>query len=258
MTYRHDEVPDAGELVGALAGLAPDPVDLFPRIFARWCRVDTPIGEVFVAFTDHGVCHVLSSELVRADHTRFSESFRARFRRPVLPAARPPDGLVSALRTGQLRGLRLDLRDLTEFERSVLVATSRLPAGEIRTYAWIAKEIGKPTAAGVVGSALGRNPVPLLVPCHRVTGPGGEAGGYVLGRHVRESLLRAETVDLDEVRALAGRRVFYLGSDLTNVVCFPTCPYARGTAEEHRRGFRTVRQADGAGYLPCPHCRPGR
>ncbi|HEY3611965.1 MAG TPA: methylated-DNA--[protein]-cysteine S-methyltransferase [Pseudonocardiaceae bacterium] len=245
------------DVVRALAGLAPEPIDLMPRIFAWWCRVDAPIGEVFVAFTERGVCYLRSSELVLAEPMLFSESFRARFRRPVLPAPRPPDGLESALRTGELGELRLDLRDLTEFERAVLVAAGRIPVGEVRPYTWIAREIGRPAAAGGVGTALVRNPVPLLVPCHRVIHPGGDVGGYVLGRQVKERLLRAEMVNLDEVRVLAGRRVYYLGCTSTNVVCFPTCQHVRAVTEEYRRGFRTVDEAVAAGYLPCPHCRPG-
>ncbi|MCW2916039.1 MAG: cysteine methyltransferase [Actinomycetia bacterium] len=59
------------------------------------------------------------------------------------------------------------------------------------------------------------------------------------------------------MRELAGGNVFYLGSDTTGIVCFPTCRNARRITPEHRHGFRSVTQAEAAGYRPCLHCRPG-
>jgi methylated-DNA-[protein]-cysteine S-methyltransferase len=91
-----------------------------------------------------------------------------------------------------------------------------------------------------VGSALGRNPVPVLIPCHRVTRSDGAIGDYAFGSDTKESLLRAEEVDLDEVRELARGNVFYLGSDTTGIVCFPTCRNARRITPEHRHGFRSI------------------
>ena len=90
-----------------------------------------------------------------------------------------------------------------------------------RPYAWIAQGIGRP---GAVGSALARNPVPVLIPCHRVTRSDGQPGDYVFGMQVKEALLRAEEVNLDEVRKLARARIFYLGSDATGIVCLPYLP----------------------------------
>ncbi|MBF0388296.1 MAG: MGMT family protein [Candidatus Omnitrophica bacterium] len=67
---------------------------------------------------------------------------------------------------------------LTGFERSVLRATLKIPFGETRTYAWVAGEIGKPGAVRAVGTALRKNPWPLLIPCHRVIKTGGSLGKY--------------------------------------------------------------------------------
>jgi hypothetical protein len=89
-----------------------------------------------------------------------------------------------------------------------------------------------------------------------VTRSNGETGDYVFGAATKEQLLRSERVNLDEVHALARARVHYLGSDTTNIVCFPTCSDARRITPEHRRGFRTVDQAVRAGYRPCLRCRP--
>lgn len=245
------------DLLAALVGLAADPPsDLTGRVFSSWCRLEQPVRGVYAAFSDDGVSYLRTSESVDDSDERFAQAFRQRFRRPLLPAPRPPAGLLPALRRGNPRDVRLDLRESTAFERAVLQATAGIPRGETRPYAWVAKEIGRPNAVRAVGSALGRNPVPLLVPCHRVTRSDGHLGGYVFGLDFKRTLLRAEAVDLDELSRLAEQRVFYVGSDSTNVVCFPTCHHARRITPAHRRGFRTLDQAQRAGYRPCLACRP--
>ncbi|MEV1003647.1 methylated-DNA--[protein]-cysteine S-methyltransferase [Nonomuraea sp. NPDC050202] len=239
-------------LLTGLAALAVEPPEsLLERIAARWVRVPAPIGELAVAYTDQGVAYVHAGE-------GFAEAFRERFGRPLLPAARPPAGLLPALRTGRLSGLRLDLRGLSPFQRAVLEAAREIPRGEVRPYSWIAARVGSPKAVRAVGTALGRNPVPLLIPCHRVTRSDGMVGDYVFGSPAKERLLVEEGVDLDRLRALAGERVFYLASDTTGVVCFPTCHNARRITAAHRHGFRSLAQARAAGYRPCRTCRPAQ
>ncbi|KAA2258151.1 methylated-DNA--[protein]-cysteine S-methyltransferase [Solihabitans fulvus] len=250
--------PPVDELEAALAALAVDPpASLSARIFAQWCRVTSPTGDLYVAFSDQGISYVRTAEAVGDDETVFLESFRARFERPLLAADRPPPGLLPAVRTGRTRPLRFDLGQLTDFERAVLTVTAQIPAGQTRPYGWVAKEIGRPKAVRAVGTALGRNPVPVLIPCHRVTRSDGVPGEYVFGPQAKERLLRAEAVNLDEVRELASERIFYLGSDTTGIVCFPTCHHARRITAKHRKGFRNIEQAAEHGYRPCLHCRPG-
>jgi methylated-DNA-[protein]-cysteine S-methyltransferase len=266
-------------LLTGLAGLAAEPpAGLLDQVAARWVRVPGPIGELSVAFTDHGIAYVRLAGRQRdqSDHgdeehrddeghggdditnlADFADSFRRRFARPLLPADRPPAGLMPALRSGKTTGLRFDLRGLTEFQADVLRAAQTIPKGQIRPYAWIARQIGRPKAVRAVGSALAYNPVPVLIPCHRVTRSDGSGGEYVFGPAAKERLLRAENVDLAEIRALARRDVFYIGSDTTGVVCFPTCHHARRITPEHRHGFRSVPAAEAAGYRPCQTCRPG-
>lgn len=238
-------------LLAHLAGLAVEPpAGLLDRIAARWARVPGPVGGLSVVFTDHGIAYVRPATVDLAD------SFREQFGRPLLPADRPPPGLIPALRSGRAAGLRFDLRSLTEFQQDVLRVTQTIPKGELRPYAWIAQQIGRPQAVRAVGSALGRNPVPVLIPCHRVTRSDGSLGGYVFGPDFKEELLRSEAVDLDEVRELAAKDVLYLGSDTTQIVCFPTCHNARRITPSHRRGFRSLDEAVAAGYQPCQTCRP--
>ncbi|MBW4717543.1 methylated-DNA--[protein]-cysteine S-methyltransferase [Saccharothrix obliqua] len=244
-------------VVAALGGLAATaPTGLLDRVVSRWVRVPGPVGDLYVAFGAQGISYVRTAASVDDSAVEFTRSFRDRFARPLVPGERPPAGLVAALRTGRTRQLRYDLRGLTPFEVDVLTAAGRIPAGQARPYAWVAREIGRPGAVRAVGTALGRNPVPVLIPCHRVTRADGQVGEYVFGTPVKEAMLLAEHVDLGELRELAKARVFYIGSDTTGIVCFPTCAHARRITPPHRRGFRTVDQATEAGYRPCLHCRP--
>jgi methylated-DNA-[protein]-cysteine S-methyltransferase len=77
-----------------------------------------------------------------------------------------------------LSAVALDLVDTTNFEDAVYAATRSIPCGEVRTYGDIARAIGEPHATQAVGAALGRNPVPIVIPCHRVLGAAGKAGGF--------------------------------------------------------------------------------
>ncbi|MHA6793936.1 methylated-DNA--[protein]-cysteine S-methyltransferase [Pseudonocardia bannensis] len=245
-------------IVAALGGLAaPAPAGLTGKVFTGWLAAPSRLGEVFVAFTGDGVQFVRPAESVHGDADAFAEAYRDRFGRPLRPADRAPAGLLPALRGRPAPSLRLDLRRLPDFERDVLGATRRIPAGQTRPYGWIAREAGRPRAVRAVGSVLARNPVPLLVPCHRVVRADGRLGDYMFGPAHKEELLRAENVDLDQVAAFAQQGVHYLGSDTTGVVCFPTCHNARRISPAHRHGFRTIGIAVAAGYRPCRHCRPG-
>ncbi|AHH96103.1 methylated-DNA--[protein]-cysteine S-methyltransferase [Kutzneria albida] len=237
--------------------LAAPPTSLVDRVFSRWIRVPGPIGELYVASTDRGIDCVLPAECAPGGSAEFLAHYRDLRGRPLLPAERPPAGLLPALRKGSARSLRFDLDGLSQFDREVLAVVLRIPSGQTRPYSWVAREVGRPSAVRAVGSALVRNPVPVLVPCHRVTRVGGVLGEYVFGTPMKESLLRAENLDLEEVRSLARARVHFLGSDTTGIVCFPTCHHARRITAPHRRGFRSVEQAADAGYRPCRHCRPG-
>lgn len=244
--YAHDPLAED------LAALAVDaPRGLLDRVAARWVRVGAPIGDVYVASTDRGIAYLRTG----AGERDFAAAFRRRFGRPLLPADRLPAGLLPALRTGT-GDLALDLRGLSPFESDVLHAAMTIPRGETRPYSWIAREIGRPRAVRAVGTALGRNPVPLLIPCHRVIRADGDIGQYVFGAPAKETLLRAENVDVEEIRDLAAGHVHFVAGDTTGIVCLPSCRDARRIAPAHRRGFRTLDRAVAAGYRPCPRCRP--
>lgn len=91
---------------------------------------------------------------------------------------------------------KLDTSAGTDFQRSVWSACRSIPYGQTRTYAWIAKQIGKPSASRAVGNALGKNPLPIIVPCHRVLASGGGLGGFKGGLPTKKMLLKLEGIKL--------------------------------------------------------------
>jgi methylated-DNA-[protein]-cysteine S-methyltransferase len=86
----------------------------------------------------------------------------------------------------------LDLSQATAFEHTVWQATQAIPYGQTRSYGWIAAQIGKPNAARAAGQALGRNPIPIIIPCHRVIASNGKLGGFSGGLDMKQTLLDVE------------------------------------------------------------------
>ncbi len=88
----------------------------------------------------------------------------------------------------------LDLSPATAFQREVWQLTRLIPYGETRSYGWIAKRLGKSGAVRAVGQALGRNPLPIIIPCHRVVASDGKLGGYSGGIEMKSYLLQLEAL----------------------------------------------------------------
>lgn len=86
----------------------------------------------------------------------------------------------------------LDLTGTTCFQQSVWQAVRTIPCGETRSYSWVASQLGLPKAARAVGQALGKNPVPIVIPCHRVISSNGELGGFGGGLEIKKFLLSLE------------------------------------------------------------------
>ncbi len=87
---------------------------------------------------------------------------------------------------------KIAFRKGTDFEKSVWEALKEIPYGETRTYKWLAETIGNPKASRAVGQALSRNPVPIIIPCHRIIESDGSLGGYSGGIHIKRRLLDIE------------------------------------------------------------------
>lgn len=139
----------------------------------------SPLGSVFVAFSRQG--------LVALDFGISERRFVDRLRHETGLAAHPDDreagpalDQIREYLQGRRRrfALPLDLSRLTQFQRRVLEATLEVPAGRVATYIEIARRIGRPAAARAVGRALATNPIPLVIPCHRVIASDGSLAGY--------------------------------------------------------------------------------
>ena len=245
-------------------GRLPAPPGLLPGVLdelglgLRYVRVETPLGPVFAAWGAAGVAAVRPAR----DADEFEAWAAAELGRKVRPASRVPPRLSAVLSpagaaAGVARKVEVDLGGLTEFQRDVLAKTREIPRGEVRTYGWVAKEIGRPAAVRAVGSALARNPVPLVIPCHRVLRGDWRVGEYSCGGpDAKRAVLRAEGVDAGRLEALARHGVRYVGSDATRVFCVPTCRHARRVSARHLVTFRGEGEARGKGYRPCSVCRP--
>jgi O-6-methylguanine DNA methyltransferase len=246
-----------------LAGLAvPAPSGLRPAVLVEvgladhYDRVDSPLGPIIVAWNGHGV----STVDLAGDDGAFEAHHLASTGRRAVPGTLPAR-LAQAIRR-RLDGDRrvripLDLRGHSPFEQDVWRKALEIPRGEVRPYGWIAAEIGRPRAVRAVGTALGHNPVPLIVPCHRVVRTDGSIGQYSLGgAHNKRTVLAAEGLDPEalEEKARHGERL--VGCASTRIVCWPTCRTGRHMLERNRRPFRSLAEAGAAGYRPCKVCRP--
>lgn len=152
---------------------------------------DSPVGPVWIAWSVRGVT-ALSPVFASKSFEDFSRSHRrTAFERDALPADLG-DAVVKALDTGNANDVPIDLSGVRPFQQRVLAACSTIPAGEVKPYQWIAVRIDKPAAARAVGTALARNPIPLLVPCHRVVRADGSVGSYAFGAQRKRDLLIRE------------------------------------------------------------------
>ncbi len=211
--------------------------------------IDTAIGRVFVAHNVRGISAVRRAETAE----EFERYFRAHFGRSAYADAEPSLKLERELH----HALGGEGRPRLQFDRAVLLKAVEIPRGEVRPYGWIAREIGRPKAVRAVGTALAHNPVPLLIPCHRVVRSDGQLGQYSMGGpRVKRALLSFEGADVAELEALAAAGVRYLGSDTMHVFCLPACHGARSISPQHRVAFQSAAEAVAAGYRPCRDCRP--
>jgi methylated-DNA-[protein]-cysteine S-methyltransferase len=155
---------------------------------------DSPVGELLLAVTPRGLACVAFEEEDR-------DRLLARLARDLSPRI-----LEHPVATDDVRRqldeyfegersrfeLKLDRRLMRGIARDVLAATARVPFGRTTTYGAVAERIGRPRASRAVGNALGSNPIPIVVPCHRVLRSGGDVGGYAGGPSRKRSLLIIE------------------------------------------------------------------
>ena len=159
--------------------------------------VDSPIGTLLLAATERGLCRLGFDPDPEAEVERLARGHGAR-------VLRVPKRLDTARRQleeyfeGEREDFELptDLTGVPSFQTDVLVELGRVPYGTVTTYGQLARTIGKPRAARAVGGALNRNPVPIVLPCHRVVGSTGSLVGYGGGLDRKRALLELEGLTL--------------------------------------------------------------
>jgi methylated-DNA-[protein]-cysteine S-methyltransferase len=159
---------------------------------------NTPVGTVFVAVGEKGIA-ALDFGL---DEGEFRLSLENRgHKRIIRSAEKTAEARVQVRQYLESRRteftIPVDLSDLTDFQRQVLAEAARIPRGQVATYGEIARSLGRPKASRAVGRALGSNPVPLIIPCHRVVGSDGSLRGYSAGGGVKS---KAFLLNLEGVR----------------------------------------------------------
>jgi methylated-DNA-[protein]-cysteine S-methyltransferase len=155
--------------------------------------VDSPVGDLFVAVSDRGLCTISYDADPELELEQLARGFGAR----VLRSPRPVDPVKRELAEyfdGKRRtfDVGVDLRATRDFGRIVLEELARVPFGELTTYGALAARAGKPRAARAVGTIMNRNPIPIVLPCHRVVGANGALVGYAGGHERKQLLLRLE------------------------------------------------------------------
>jgi methylated-DNA-[protein]-cysteine S-methyltransferase len=155
--------------------------------------VDSPVGTLLVAATDRGFCRIAYDAEPEGELERLARAFGVRVLRsalPIDPARRQLDEYFEGKR--RRFDLPVDVALLADFNRQVLRELARVPYGEVVTYGELAARAARPRAARAVGAVMNRNPLPIVLPCHRVVGANGKLVGYAGGLERKEALLRLE------------------------------------------------------------------
>lgn len=158
-----------------------------------YATIDSPIGRVLVAATAKGLARIA----LRGREDVFVAELRERLQAEVVDSAQRIGKILEQLDAyfaGKRRtfDLPVDTQLMTPFQRRVLAAAQRVPAGTVVSYGDIARSIGQPKASRAVGQALGHNPIPIVIPCHRVVAGDGSLGGYIGGLAIKKKLLALE------------------------------------------------------------------
>ena len=207
---RYDQLGAALTAVGKIDvdACVPPPLRLPGRDRLWHTRIDSPIGELILAATNEGLreiefgSNVPESDFVTRQRDRGLDPVRLERIEDAEPAVRQNLQRAVSQLNEYFGGQRarfdvpLDWGAMAPFQRAVLEATATVPFGQLDTYAGIARRIGKPGATRAVGNALGRNPIPVIVPCHRVIRSDATIGGYTGGLGIKHRLLAIEGVTL--------------------------------------------------------------
>lgn len=227
---------------------------LFYRVF------DSPLGRLLIGRTEEGVSLVEYLD----DGEDLARALRGSGLEPVEDGAdleRLYRDVLDYLKGGRTRlEWRLDLRlARSDFHRRVLQATAGIPYGAVTSYAQIAREIGVPAGVRAVAQALRWNPLPIVVPCHRVIGSSGALTGYAGSKlALKQRLLAVEHVPTRRAGRdfRVARDAMYVRDPGHSEYCLPTCGAAPSMSLARLMLFASRQQAEACGLTPCRDCRP--
>ena len=152
---------------------------------------ESPVGDLLVAVTERGLCRIAYRPDAALDELSADFGVRVlRIPKRVDRVRRELDEYFAGKRRDF--DLETDLSPVPAFQQQVLRELARVPFGEVTTYGALAAKVGKPRAARAIGGAMNRNPIPIVLPCHRVVGSNGKLVGYAGGLDRKETLLRLE------------------------------------------------------------------
>lgn len=256
----NESVGDIEEFANAIRSLAaPAPVSIRKNVTRSVCdsfdSIDVAGERVWVAFSAKGIRMI---DLRSRNAEEFREAYRARFGRDLKEGKLPERyrrAVDSSIRGEGAESMDIDLSGMSEFERRVLETIFKIPRGEVRPYSWVARAVQRPKAARAVGTVMANNPIPFLLPCHRVVPAGGGVGNYGFGPARKRSLLAAEGAPVEELDRCARSGVKFLGSKTTKIFCLPTCHAAQRIREENRVPFHDEHEAMKKGFRPCKRCK---
>lgn len=157
--------------------------------------IDTVLGKIWIGATPRGIFRLHFGMIdIGAIESWYKDRPEVRFREGGDRIEKAAEEVLDYL-SGKLRtfSVKVDIGGSSQFYRRVWRATAKIPYGQVRTYGWIARKIGNPNMARAVGIALSRNPVPILIPCHRVVAAGDRLGGFSAGLKIKEELLAIES-----------------------------------------------------------------
>ena len=164
-----------------------------------YSNVNTEIGEFRVAWSPKGLTIICPAD---EDSEKFENSYLHQFKERPERKEIPDDyrrAIQEAAAGRAFDAVLLDISSLSSFQVKVLQTLRKIPHGQVRTYSWLAGKAGHPGAARAVGNTMARNPIPILIPCHRVVPSTGGVGHYGLGSTMKRELLLREGVDLEKL-----------------------------------------------------------
>ena len=162
-------------------------------------EVETEMDKLRIAFSPHGITMITLAEGTGAT---FEKAYRKLFGtqpQPGIIPARYKQAVIKATAGRAFDPIPIDLSGLSQFQLKVLKELQKVPRGQVRTYSWLAGKVGRPLAARAVGNTMARNPVPFIIPCHRVVPASGGIGNFGLGKERKRTLLRREGVQVERL-----------------------------------------------------------